>query len=190
MGLSCFFLIKTVQTSISAARDRFLGFCTFVSASDVSLNAIMEEVIVLSTNMCGADAAHSNIIIETIQIFRALCVLLLNELGEKMRRITDRASVESCKRTLKKVVNEVLKVWKVPGSKFQDCTGGGTRWLDATVSLSRPGLATTGWLPLHQPAAAGMARSVLDSQTDDRCANPLIYFRSFHAPHPSKIPPN
>jgi hypothetical protein len=25
---------------------------------------------------------------------------------------------------------------------------------------------------------------------DDRCANPRIYFRSFHAPHPSKTPPN
>ncbi len=24
---------------------------------------------------------------------------------------------------------------------------------------------------------------------DDRCANPRIFFRSFHAPHPSKIPP-
>ncbi len=25
---------------------------------------------------------------------------------------------------------------------------------------------------------------------DDRCANPQIYFRSFHAPHPSKKRPN
>ena len=81
-----------------------------MSASDVSLDAIMAEVIVLSTNMCRADAAHSNTIIEIIQNFRARCLLLLNELGEKMRRITDRASVESCKRTFKKVVDEVRKV--------------------------------------------------------------------------------
>ncbi len=79
-------------------------------ASDTSLDAIIEEVIALSTKMCRADAAHSNNIIETIQSFRARCLLLLNELGEKIRNATDRTSVESCKSTFKKVVDEVRKV--------------------------------------------------------------------------------
>ncbi len=33
---------------------------------------------------------------------------------------------------------------------------------------------------------AGSGKSILE----DRCANPRIIFRSFHAPHPSKIPLN
>jgi hypothetical protein len=81
-----------------------------VKASGISMDVIMEEVIALSTNMCRADAEHSNAIIEIIQNFRARCLLLLNELGDKMRQITDRESVESCKRTFKKVVDEVRKV--------------------------------------------------------------------------------
>jgi hypothetical protein len=101
---------QTVQACASAVKDRFLGIDAFVRASDTSLDAITEELIMLSTKMCRADAAHSNTVIETIQSFRARCLLLLNELGEKIKKVTDRESVESCKSTFKKVVDEVRKV--------------------------------------------------------------------------------
>jgi hypothetical protein len=40
------------------------------------------------------------------------------------------------------------------------------------------------------PSVRGWGIAVAEAEADDRCANPRILFRSFHAPHPSKIPPN
>jgi hypothetical protein len=95
------------QGLVGKASDRFLGIDTLLRVSDHSLDAVLEEAFSLSINMCVAEATHSNKIIETFQGFQSRSLCLLRELGEGIRNISDRASVERCKRIFNKVVAEV-----------------------------------------------------------------------------------
>ncbi len=63
----------------------------------------------LSIKMCVADAAHDNKIIENVQKLQARGLDLLNYLTEQIQIISNRTSVEICKRTCKKAIEEMEK---------------------------------------------------------------------------------
>ncbi len=92
---------------MAKASGRFLGIDTLLRVSDNSLDAVLEEVFELSIRLCVAEAKHSNKIIETFQGFQSRSLGLLRDLGQGMRKISDRASVERCKRIFNNVVAEV-----------------------------------------------------------------------------------
>jgi hypothetical protein len=75
--------------------------------NDNSLDACLEEAVALSVKLCATDAMRSNKVIEAIQGFQTRSLLLLSELREGIRSISDRASVERCKRIFNRVVAEV-----------------------------------------------------------------------------------
>jgi acetolactate synthase regulatory subunit len=57
--------------------------------------------------MCVADAAHDNKIIENVQNLQARGQSLMNDLTVQIQNISDCASVEICKRTCKKAIEEM-----------------------------------------------------------------------------------
>jgi hypothetical protein len=93
----------------STTEPTFLGINALLGGNNDSLRAIVEQATVLSIKMCVADAAHDNKVIENMQQLQSRGSNLLNELTEHIHNITDRASVEICKRTCKKAIEEMEK---------------------------------------------------------------------------------
>ncbi len=98
------------QGLLAKASDRFLGIDTLLRVSDNSMDEVLEEAFALSIKLCVSDATHSNKVIETMQGFQSRSLGLLGELAEGLRKISDRASVERCKRFFNKVVAEVRNI--------------------------------------------------------------------------------
>jgi hypothetical protein len=78
-----------------------------LSGKDDSLRVIVEEATVLSIKMCVADAAHDKKIIKNVQSLQTRGLNLMNDLTEQIQYISDRTSVEICRRTCKKAIEEM-----------------------------------------------------------------------------------
>jgi hypothetical protein len=83
------------------------GFDTLLRVNKDPILPIVEEITTLCIQMCIADALHDSKIIKNVQNLQSQALLLLNQLSEQIQNITDRASVESCKRICMKAIEEV-----------------------------------------------------------------------------------
>ncbi len=83
------------------------GFDTLLRVNKDPLLPIVEDVTSLCIQMCIADAMHDSKIIENVQNLQAHSLVMLSQLSDQIQNVTDRASVENCKRICMKVIEEV-----------------------------------------------------------------------------------
>ncbi len=126
------------------------GFDTLLRVNKDPLLPIVEEATTLCIQMCIADAMHDSKIIENVKNLQSKSLLMLNQLSEQIQNITDRASVEHCKRVCMKVIEEVERDVLAVETEVVSNTSASSR---STVNCNFE--STISFFDLHQAYVGG-----------------------------------